>query len=172
MSPMAPPKACIGPGPHGPVGGDLVTDGGFLCQNCKAKAAKERSAQAAERQKRYPYAFQKFRKQLIAFGNVLCQFVDSETRMRCREFSKLCHHLIDAHEYPQFLCEQRNVVFVCYGHHPGTSGDPGGIEYIPTQGSLMLGGEQVPQVGPGQIAPPDMKLWTLEGQKKVLLPQS
>jgi len=90
MSPMAPPKAVHRPRPDGPVGGDLVTDGGFLCQNCKAKAAKETQRTGpAERQEALSVCVSKIPQAANRVRNVLCQFVDSETRMRCREFSKL-----------------------------------------------------------------------------------
>jgi hypothetical protein len=166
--PMAPPKACIGPaGQHDPPNG-VVTDGGFLCRSCKAKSVARASEYAEQRRSRYPYHFEKFRAYLQSCGNMLCQFVDPDRRRRCERVGVMCHHLLDAAAFPQFLTQRINVVFLCRTHHPNTPGDPGVNAYVPTQGSLA-GGEAVPFFAPFEPIPAGAELWTLDTQRRLLL---
>ncbi len=126
-------------------------------------------AQANSRRERYNRAHEHFRAAVIAFGNVICQHVDGRTRVRCDRLAEILHHLLPADDYPELMCDYRNAVMLCRAHHPNSKGDPGGIEYTPTVWPEALAGKPHEEIGPGEVVPKGIELWSLEGQRRVLL---
>ena len=165
--PMANPKACQGNGPHSTPNG--IAESGELCNACRSASKTRHNQLSAGRRKRYGYEYEaKYVPALKAYGNVLCQFVDSFTRRRCTEMADITHHLLDADAYKQFLTNHKNTVRVCRAHHPNSPGDPGNILYVPTIWPEMLGGAPRVDIGPGEIVPAEIQLWTLATQRKIL----
>lgn len=150
----------------------MAEPGGWKCAKHKAEAKQRHDQQSTLRRKRLPPAYENhFRPTLISSGNVLCQRVIEQNgqRIRCPERAEICHHLLDTAEYPQHVINWLNTVMVCRAHNPASGGDPGGLSYIPTKWPAMLGGEPVPDVGPGERIPAGMALWTLTTQRRRLL---
>jgi hypothetical protein len=165
--PMAPPRACDTPGCP-----SKALPGTWLCETHKAQSQKRHNQQSADRRKKLTPAYEsKFRPALISAGNVLCQRVITEhgQRIRCTERAEICHHLLGTDEYPQHVTNWLNAVMVCRPHNPNLGGDPGGLEYIPTQWSSSLGGDPPVHVAPGERIPEGTPLWTLATQRKRIL---
>jgi hypothetical protein len=149
----------------------MAEPGGWKCARHKAEAQQRNDQFSAVRRKRLPSTYEtKFRPTLVSSGNVLCQRVIEQNgqRIRCPEMAEICHHLLDTSEYPQFVTNWLNAVMVCRPHNPPSGGDPGALEYIPTQWPTSLGGTPVPSVGPGERIPTGTELWTLATQRKRL----
>jgi hypothetical protein len=166
MSPMMPPRACQGPGPHSGYAEPRT----WLCSACKAKSQSHHDQQSAQRRARYGRGWEQFTNGLKLWGNVICQFVveQNNQRTRCDQPAEITHHLLGAEQYPQWLLNPNNVVRVCRAHHPNSPDDPGTAQYIPTIIPTMMGGTPVEPVGPGERIPPNMELWSAGSQRRKL----
>jgi hypothetical protein len=165
--PIRPPNHCNGPGPHADMG--RAYGGGSLCTACRKVIDSSRNSDRPNRRAIYPAFYDKHRKAIVNWGNILCQRVELVTRVYCGAPADVLHHLLAADHYPQFLCDWRNCVRVCRHHHSTSAGDKGDCLYLPTITPSSLGGVPPLYFAPGAKVPINIVLWSLDSQKRILI---
>jgi hypothetical protein len=79
---------------------------------------------------------------LLRMRNPICQEIE-HTGERCRQPSKVAHHLIDPRDKPEGKLDWRNLVALCHNHeNRGQRGDDGKTSYVPTRWVSVLGDEE------------------------------
>jgi hypothetical protein len=66
-------------------------------------------------------------------NNVICQRLNRG--VRCRNLSKIVHHLIGPRQRPDLFVDPKNVVCLCRHCHPPDEGTPHwreGVDFVPT----------------------------------------
>jgi hypothetical protein len=105
--------------------------------------------------------WERFRKYLMACGNVFCQRV--HMGVRCSKQAYAFHHIIESAARPDLNLDRRNVVGTCRGCHPRpTDRDQG--QWVPTLWRTPMSAEPVPSMvcAPGERVPDGVALWTLK----------
>jgi hypothetical protein len=115
----------------------MAEPGGWKCAKHKAEAQQRHDQQSAERRKRYPAAWDKFRAALKAHGNVICaKLTDGQ---QCTSPVEIFHHLQSAQKRPDLMYTPSNVIPLCRSHHPKDDGTPHwkeGIDFVATKYKL------------------------------------
>jgi len=153
----AAPRKCIYPGCTA-----IGLFAGWYCDEHKARSRRE-SDRARRGNRTYNAAEDRFRAAVLSLNPICQRVIFGE---RCRNASRIIHHLIDVRERPDLAHDQRNVVMVCAGCHPRPWDEDQGI-FVPTiWHEFMSDAELPPMILPGAIVPKATKLWSRDERLK------